>query len=275
MNPMNSLIAKVESEYMNVLSQKNTIGNGFNASSIEAVDYTTSHKLDPEEWFRIKKFSKTGFFIEQCDPKFSTASLNQIKNSEYGNVSVITVLLDKEVHFQRTSPSLFVRKKTVLDYSGQPKIVEYNKQIVIKEKPDAVYLSESDELFFRSLSTIKVVFPGIEALHREATQPEVDTFLDNKFVEVGSNYSSEKVGPQNRKRIADIGAKYNELSKSNKKKLLAYTKQNTGLSLKGNAFVINSETDLKNLLYAMDQRYYFADIYEEKRLANSVRIVSK
>jgi hypothetical protein len=37
--------------------------------------------------------------------------------------------------------------------------------------------------------------------------------------------------------------------------------------------VIKSEADLKNVLYAMDQRYYYADIYEEKRVANSVRIV--
>lgn len=31
---------------------------------------------------------------------------------------------------------------------------------------------------------------------------------------------------------------------------------------------------LKNVLYAMDQRYYYADIYDENRVASSVRIVN-
>ena len=33
--------------------------------------------------------------------------------------------------------------------------------------------------YFKNLSKIKSIFPGIEELHREATQDEVDLFLDN------------------------------------------------------------------------------------------------
>ncbi|MEE9372398.1 MAG: hypothetical protein V3V00_05020 [Saprospiraceae bacterium] len=78
----------------------------------------------------------------------------------------------------------------------------------------------------------------------------------------------------NRKRIADFGVKYNSLSATKKSLLITYAKEKAGVELDGDSFVINSETDFKNVLYAMDQRYYYADIYEENRVANSVRIVN-
>lgn len=43
----------------------------------------------------------------------------------------------------------------------------------------------------------------------------------------------------------------------------------------GYNFIVNTETDLKNLLYAMDQRYYYADIYEESRVAHFVRVIKQ
>ena len=56
-------------------------------------------------------------------------------------------------------------------------------------------------------------------------------------------------------------------------KMIDYAKDKTGINFGNGTFKISSETDLKNLLYAMDQRYYYADIYEENRVANSVRVV--
>ena len=81
------------------------------------------------------------------------------------------------------------------------------------------------------------------------------------------------MGSHNRKRIADIGKKYLSLSPEKQQKLIDYAKDKTGISFKNGTFKISSETDLKNLLHAMDQRYYYADIYEENRVANSVRVV--
>ncbi len=147
------------------------------------------------------------------------------------------------------------------------------EQIEIREKPDAVYLKKADTLVFKDISKIKTIFPGIEEIQREATQPEVNSFLHHSFISTTNQYSSMNVGSLNRKRIADIGSKYTNLSNSNKHKLVEYAKKQSGLKMNNGKFVINSEADLKNLLYAMDQRYYYADIYGENRLANSVRVV--
>lgn len=164
-------------------------------------------------------------------------------------------------------------KKTILDYSEEPKIVEHRNQIEIRDESDAVYLADSDTLYFKTIGKLKVIFPGIEVLHREATQNEVDDFIGNDFIAL-DGVEATSIGVFNRKRIADIGVKYNGLTAEKKNLLIAYAKQKAGVKVEDDSFVIKSETDLKNVLYAMDQRYYYADIYEENRVANSVRIVN-
>jgi hypothetical protein len=270
---MSEIIAKVQSEYKNILNQQENILADFDITTIEAIDFTPSHKLEDNEWFTIDNFSGKEFFTEQCNADFSSASLSQIENNDYKKISAIAVFQNGQKHFQRITPSLFVNRKTILDYSGEPKIVEHRNQIEIRKESDAVYLSDSDILYFKTIGKLKVVFPGIEVLHREATQDEVDAFVENDFITL-SAITNTSIGAQNRKRIADIGVKYDGLSATKKSQLITYAKEKAGVEVEGDSFVVKSETDLKNVLYAMDQRYYYADIYEENRVANSVRIVN-
>jgi len=267
---MNALIGKVKSEYKNILSQKGEIVPQIDFSRVETIDFNPNHNLEGDEWFQIKDFSKQPFYIEQCDKNYSTASLSQVENEEYKILSCICIFQDGERHFQKITPALYVSKKTLLDYSGQPKIVEHRQQIEIRSESDAVYVIAKDTLYFRNLSKIKSIFPCIEELHREATQKEVDNFLSHKFIKL-TDYETKAVGTQNRKRIADIGKKFEKLSSDKKDKLIKYAKDKSGLKLDKQAFEIGSDVDLKKLLYAMDQRYYYADIYEEERIASSIR----
>lgn len=267
---MNELIGKVKSEYKNILSQNDKILGSIDFSKVETIDFNPSHNLENDEWFKINDFSKQTFFIEQCKNEYSTASLNQINNNEYELLSCLCIFQDNEKYFQRITKSLYVNKKTLLDYSGQPKIVEHKKQIEIKMESDAIYNITNDTLYFKILGKIKSIFPGIEELHREATQEEVDEFLAHKFIKL-CDYETKTVGTQNRKRIADIGAKYENLSPAKQIKLIKYAKKKSGLKLDEDAFEVKSEVDLKKLLYAIDQRYYYADIYNEERIASSIR----
>lgn len=270
---MKEVIAQIGREYKNVLSREDNILDVFRFDSMDIIDFSPSHKLEDDEWFQINNFSRQNYFIEECSENFSTASLNQIDNSNYKKIQAICIIQDNQRFFQKITPSLFVNKKTILDYSGEPKIVECRKQIEIKDESDAIYANDTDTLYFKFISKIKTIFPGIEILHRDATQPEVDDFLGNNFI-VLSNYQSNRVGSMNRKRIADIGMKYNTLGIEKQKKLIEYAKSKSEVKIENDQFVISSENDLKNVLYAMDQRYYYADIYEENRIANSVRIIN-
>ena len=269
---MNYLIAKSGRNYSKILSQENEILNTFDFKKVNGVNYSSSYKLDEEEWFMIDSFSEKEFCIDQCDVNFSTVNLNQIANKDYDRIRSLCVMQNDEIHFQKITPSLFIKKKTFLDYSGEPQIIEQRKHIEIRKISDAIYSTEKDILYFKHLAKIKSVFPGIEELHREATQEEVDTFLNYEFIEL-SEFTSTKVGTLNRKRIADIGAKYNTLSNRKQNKLIKYARDKADINLNGNNFIIDSENALKNLLYAMDQRYYYADIYNENRIANSIKVV--
>ena len=271
---MAEILAKIKSEYKTILNQEDNVLNDFNLSSIEAIDFSPSQKLDDDQWFQINGFSEKEYYIEPCKDDFSMASLNQIVNDDYASISCIVISQGSKKYFQRITPSLFVNRKTILDYSGEPKIVEHRKQIEIRDESDAVYLTDTDVLYFKTIGKLKVIFPGIEVLHREATQDEVDAFIENDFISL-STITNTSIGTQNRKRIADIGIKYNNaLSDDKKDQLITYAKEKAGVEIEGDSFVVKSETDLKNVLYAMDQRYYYADIYEENRVANSVRIVN-
>jgi len=270
---MTEILAKIKSEYKMILNQADNVLTDFDLPSIEAIDFAPSQKPDDDQWFQINGFSEKNYFIDQCKADFSSASLNQIVNDDYADISCIVISQGRKKYFQRITPALFVSKKTILDYSGEPKIVEHRKQIEIRGESDAVYLVDTDTLYFKTIGKLKVIFPGIEVLHREATQDEVDSFIGNDFISL-SGIINTSIGAQNRKRIADIGIKYNALSDDKKNQLITYAKEKAGVEVEGNSFVVKSETELKNVLYAMDQRYYYADIYEENRVANSVRIVN-
>lgn len=270
---MNSLIAKVGNEYKRVVSRENDIIKNLTLINIEEVDFTPSHKLDDEEWFKLSQFSQQDYFDAICRGSYSTVSLSQITNDEYSQISNLAIFQDGQKHFQRITPSRYINHKTFLDFSGEPQIVEQCKQLEIKPDSDAVYDVKNDILYFKDIGKIKLIFPGIEILHREATQEEVNSFLENDFIEL-DNYDANAVGPLNRKRIADIGLKYQNLSREKKTKLIEYAKDKAGIAISDQgSFRISSETNLKKLLYALDQRYYYADIYEENRVANSVRVV--
>src|SRR5690554_5408234 len=109
---MSELIGKVQDEYKNILNQQ--------ANIIRDFDLTPSHKLDEDEWFRLTNFSERDFYIDQCNSSYSTASLNQIANDNYHQISAIAIIQNGQKHFQRITPSLFVNRKTILDYSGAP-----------------------------------------------------------------------------------------------------------------------------------------------------------
>lgn len=269
---MSELIGKVQGEYKNILNQTANIIADFDIAAIEAIDFTPSHKLDEDEWFQLSNFSQQNFYIDECNSAYSTASLNQIANNEYKKIAAIAIIQNGQKHFQRITPSLFVARKTILDYSGAPQIVEHRNQIEIRKESDAVYIATSDTLYFKTIGKLKLIFPGIEELHREATQEEVDAFVGNDFINL-DGVQATSIGALNRKRIADIGVKYNGLTAQKKTLLINYAKEKAGVDIENDAFKVQSETDLKKVLYAMDQRYYYADIYEENRVASSVRVI--
>ena len=96
---MVELIAKLKSEYKNVLSQVDDIIPNLDLTEIEQIDFTTSHKLEDDEWFKITNFTNKNFFINECNRCFSTVSLHQISNGDYKDIEGIAILQQNQVLF--------------------------------------------------------------------------------------------------------------------------------------------------------------------------------
>lgn len=149
--------------------------------------------------------------------------------------------------------------------------VNNGQSITIKEFPDAIYNRTDDILYFLKLEWIKSLFPGIEELYREATDEEVNDFLRYDFINVGENFKLASVKTNNRKRIALLKDRYAGFSAEQKIELNKYIHNyESELPFQNGKFEIQSDQDLKRLLYGIDQRYYTTPIEKETRIANSI-----
>ncbi|GAW87435.1 hypothetical protein bplSymb_SCF08601P003 [Bathymodiolus platifrons methanotrophic gill symbiont] len=165
---MTEIFAKIKNEYKNILSQSENVVDDFDVNNIDEIKFSPFYTPDDDAWFQIKSFSKEKYFIEQCTDNFSSASINQIDNDDYSDISCIIISQDSDnstqkKYFQRITKKCFVNK-TVLWLSGDPEVVKNKKQIEINRKSDAVYLADTDTLYFKKIATIKEIFPGIEEI---------------------------------------------------------------------------------------------------------------
>ncbi|EMU3840665.1 TPA: hypothetical protein WNY22_000848, partial [Neisseria gonorrhoeae] len=172
--------------------------------------------------------------------------------------------------------SLLLKKKHLLTICGNgAKLCEPQDLLVIKDIPDAVYIIKDDKLIFRTLSSISNIFKGIEDLYREATNTEVQQFLESDFIDLKEDFLSEKVSIPNRKRIALVQDRLNNMTLDQRQELLNYLAEYNNNILKFNAdgsrVEISTDVQLKHLLYGIDERYYTTALGKEKRLANSVQ----
>lgn len=265
---MTELIAKVNNEFKYILSQDEAIIQEFNITDKKHVPYTASHKPDEDEWFYLENFSESKYIINCCSEYFNSVDLVQIDKVDFTTIKAFGILQPDQKYFQRVTPSYYVQRKTFLDYGGDPTIIEQRKQVKINNAPDAVYIPSKDCLFFRSISKIKSIFPSIGELYRSATEEEVTDFLKHDFLHT-EEIKNATIGDMNRKRIADIGEKYKNLPSDKKEKLISYAKEKIDVAQEYGKFKILSDSDLKKVLYALDQRYYTADIYGEERVATA------
>ena len=115
------------------------------------------------------------------------------------------------------------------------------------------------------------MFRGIEELYREATQDEVDTFLEQDFISLEGTFTSNNVKTANRKRIAMVIDTINQFTPDDKQQIFQYIRSYCeDVPVDGDNFLVSTEEHLKKILYGIEQRYYTTPLGNEKRLANSI-----
>lgn len=270
---MNCLIAKIKNRsrtitYRKILSGK-TIYN-IPSNLITAMSYNPATLLDEDSWYKIESFSSTAYFQDMMKTEFSSVDYDVLDKKDFEKIDYLCSYQDDIYYFQNVSKSN-LQPKNWLHMGDDYEYVEDGRVINIHKFADAIYVKESDTLYFTSLSKISGIFKGIGELYREATDEETSSFLSNDFISLSNGFSSSNVKTANRKRIALAVDTLNKFNSNEKKKVFKYIREYCpNLDSRDNSFSIGNEDELKQLLWGIEQRYYTTPIGKEKRVANSV-----
>jgi hypothetical protein len=238
------------------------------------IPYNPDHNLDEDAWFKIEGFSHQAFCLDFLKQDFDSKDYNDLTKDNFSKIAFLFAVQGDDFYFQKITPSLFVKRKTLV-FGEMAKLEKSQTRLVINSLPDAVYFKTADILIFRNLATISSIFTGIDELYKEATNEEVEQFLDEPFIELSDDYSLDKVSKPNRKRIGLAMATLEAMSADDKANMLDYIdgycgEQMLKLDREKQKFEISNDDELKNLLYGIEQRFYTTPFGQEKRLANSV-----
>ena len=274
---MDHVLVKVrgprKNPYMKLVSD-HTLFETISVNLAACVPYNPDHNLDEDSWFKIELFSQKPYCVGLLKGVFDSKDYSDLKKDQFTKIAYIFAVQGNNFYFQKITPSLFIKKKTVV-FGEAAKVEETGNRLVINSKPDAVYFEAIDALIFRNLATISSIFPGIDELYKEATKEEVEGFLDESFIELANGYGLEKVSKPNRKHVALAIATLDAMPEADKNGIFFYIDGYCGEKLKldkeTNKFEISTDEDLKLLLYGIEQRFYTTPIGQERRLANSVQ----
>ena len=126
-------------------------------------------------------------------------------------------------------------------------------------------------MFFKKLTSLKGIFPGIEELYNEATHEETKEFLEmGCFLLDGLEV--EKVNTLNRRRITSAKKTLEILEDDQREALARYILDYCpDLADQEGHFLIHDNDDLAKVLFGIDQRFYTTMVGGERRLANSIK----
>ena len=238
------------------------------------VGYAPDHNLDEDSWFKIDNFSQQSYCLEVLKTDFDSKDYDDLPKAKFKDIAQLYAVQGDNFYFQKITPSLFVTKK-MITFGEVAELESTEKRLVVNQVADAVYYKAQDKLVFKNLATISSIFKGIDELYKEATKEEVEKFLEEDFIELADGYDTSKVSKPNRKRIAlamdTLAALPVEERDQMYSYIHSYCEQKLTFDKDNSKFEINSDDELKYLLYGIEQRFYTTPLWHEKRLANSVQ----
>ena len=273
---MDFVLARVKNErttpYWNLLRKK-VLFETIDLEAEECVTYDPDHNLDDGCWFKIENFSKTSFCPEILKKDCSPKDYNDLKRSQFTKIKYVIGIQGEDFYFQNFTRSNYISRKLIS--FGDTSVIEDDvTRIAIRELPDAVYFKDNDTLIFKKLSSITNIFRNINELYKEATKSETEDFLTNSFINLGNGFSSDDVSVHNRKRISMAKEVLSTLNANEKERMFKYinrySDKKIAFDATKNEFEVNSDQELKVILYGINERFYTTEIGQEPRVANSV-----
>lgn len=276
---MDQVLARVKrkrkKQYFKLISDK-TLFETVDIDLSSCVVYNPDHNLDEDSWFKIDKFSQQAYCIDLLKKEFDSKDFDDLTKDQFTQIAYLFSVQGGDFYFQKITPMLFIKRKT-LSFGETAQLEESENRLVVNQAPDAVYFTKSDTLVFRGLATISSIFNGIDVLYKEATDNEVEQFLDESFIELNNDYELSKVSKPNRKRIGLAMATLQAMPAEDRIGILGYIddycKQKLKFDQQSQKFEISTDSELKLLLYGIEQRFYTTPFGRQRRIANSVQSI--
>lgn len=239
-------------------------------------EYNPEMNLEIDEWFYIDLDDEHMQCVEEYIINAAdSVNINPIESSDYSKIIAIykTFGIDK-VSFvleKITNSSRITNRRFLNLFGDHPELIMQQSSIIFSGKVDA-YFDGEKRIYFKSFSTIRSLFDGIEDYYREATQAEVEEFCACSILRV-ADHATDKIGIRSLKRIAAIMVDPEINLKDDKflQKLKTYACKypESQLQLEDGKIVINNEKDLSAFTMLASGRYYKSELTGEKMAATS------
>ena len=231
----------------------------------------------PEDnlWFYIENFSNTNYADKLIKDNLESSELDNLKKDDYKNVELLIVKSDDLLSYQRMTPSKLIAKKGLFYFGDAFNFYPEVTTLQLNSYPDAIYSKAEDRLYFRNFDSTSNIFANIYELYEEATDEDVQTFLNNKFITCIDGFNFKLVKKRNRKKLTQVIKKLNEFSSKQIDGLLDYLEPYCQeIYVKKHLFRISSDNEFGTLLNGFCENYYTKPISNEKTLAHSTSKIS-
>ncbi len=236
--------------------------------TLNGLDYNPSTLIEDEEIYKLINFSESDYCMDFLTSELNTVEYDQISKDDLKKLSFICTVQDNLYFFQIINSTFYISKKW---FSIEELTLQTEKPIItINPFADAIYDKEQNTLYFKKLTSAQKIFKGMDQLYKEATEAESETFLESEFLEVSENFTVSHISVPNRKRIALVNETLSRFTSEEKQHIYDYTNEYGQVTFENGKFKIESDDDLKFVLWGIEQRFYTTPIGHEKRVANSI-----
>ena len=247
------------------------------------IDFNSKKKLHADEWYYIDpdETQQKDMFASYYQALDSSGSLNPITIQNYNEIKVLYLIIEEEsdsskkvkkILFSRVFPRYKIEQKKFLRIiENDPTLITQSNSIDITGKIDAFW--NGQKLIFKSYSTIKPLFMGIEDFYTIATEQERAQFLNDDFFYFPSG-KNMYIGDRNLKNIAYIirekNIDFSDIKLRKKYKKYAHKYSADINFTNNNQIQIKNNSDLSKAIKVINEHFYTGEVSREMKDAGNI-----
>ena len=274
---MGTLISKIKRLNRWILIQDNVVVNEWDSIDLhDALPYDPNNTIT-NQWFYMDTFSGREGFSDLLDNVPDAAEIDSLNFDQFGKIDFFAYSSGDKLYLQNVIKSSYIKRKQICWAGNVASVKQLENTIFINPIPNCIYDAAEDKLFFIDIAKAYQVFKGLKVDYRTATEQEVDTFLNSYLIDA-VGLDAQSVSIKNRMTISKIATVYNNYNDDQKTVLRNYIKDMVGNRLPYNEqtgkFTVDSDNNLRALLYGIQRRMYIPPLENEAQVATSTTKVS-